>query len=909
MKRLLSIIITCTLIFSMLPAIYADAADEVYTLKYEFNPNNYTTTDVPQVTEATYEDTYGQWVYHSKQSSDERVQWYLTPGLNLQASAVGDWYAFKLNVPVAGNYTVKYNYGGYNTLAGSGKVVFLPGNTTDIAAALESEDKILLQSGEYNYDTASGINLSGALNVSEIGTLNIETPGEYFVVFQVTAVNAKNTSWARMHPYAITLTTDKTATASTAVPMYIKATINGEETAHLVAGNTASISVSGYFSDKSEVSSTNGTIAYELVSGAEYVDLDTNTGAVTAKAVGSAVVKVSFTSGGVTVSDTIAIAVEGKPYQFEYSFYNSAVKNTATAKYSDTYGKFAYYAKQNVSTANQYNKGVLIGITQAGGWFAYKINVPVSGTYDIKYDFFANPTNGDTNASVYLLDGNTNASDIPAAMETATPIFTNINYYSSSNRSLTCNDKYLAAGEYLLVFKSIGPANGANAAKYPYAYPEFFTLTNRALADDESYCTVPMYLDAAVAEIKVDEAADISLTGWLSDGSAITFDSGIVTAASESANVRVADGKVTGVRAGTADIKVTATKDGVTITDTVSVTVLPKEDGALTEAFDYEETTFTEGTLLTATVNTFTAKLGESKTSADTDVTIDRETVSLGESHTVTAPAPEDGYKFLYWAKGLTTEKKQVVSYEERYSFVPTVENTFLIAVYAPTGDSETAAKAEFYNGNGQLLESKVTATFPTTEPTMAGCGEFKGWKCFNDGVLYTGSEVFELDGTMIFVAQYEDADPIRVTVTNGSCDKAEYAYGDLVTLTPNGTGTFKCWEKDGAIVSTEKDYSFFAWEDCEVKAIFADETYAYTGKAAKILIDVLDGTNFVMAEFIDLDKYGKAVECGIMIGNKRYAMTGFGKSQFVLDAENAADAASAVGYAIFNDGKMITDK
>ena len=323
----------------------------------------------------------------------------------------------------------------------------------------------------------------------------------------------------------------------------------------------------------------------------------------------------------------------------------------------------------------------------------------------------------------------------------------------------------------------------------------------------------------------------------------------------------------------------------------------PAEDETLSGAFDAVEEEFTSAPLSTATVNTFTATLCEDKDS--TSATITSKTVNLGEACTVEAPEAPEGHKFLYWAKGLSTDRKKIVSYDEVYTFIPTVENTYLIAVYDAADAEHSANKAEFYNANGQLIETLTENGKAPALPEMAGYNGAEGWALYgSDEVIEAGADV-EVEGTKVYVAKFGNPKTVKV---NGE----EVKYGDKVSFTaaPGVGEIFKAWKKDGVIVSTAETYEFYAWKDCTVEAVYVNKLPTFTGIARKILIDTFSAGDktAVMAEFIGFEG---AVEKGIMLGNKRYAMTTNASQFTIVNDENAGEIK---GYAIFKDGTIVFD-
>ena len=267
--------------------------------------------------------------------------------------------------------------------------------------------------------------------------------------------------------------------------------------------------------------------------------------------------------------------------------------------------------------------------------------------------------------------------------------------------------------------------------------------------------------------------------------------------------------------------------------------------------------------------------------------------VAIGGVYTVTAPDKSaEGYNFLYWAKG-TSDKKRIVGYGDTLTYNPQEGRTSLIAVYEKA-DSVTN-KAEFYNANGELIESNATGVFPAF-PSMAGLRQATGWKCWNDGKIYDGSEAVAPEGTVIYVADYGELSEVFV---NGD----KYTYGDPVTLTAT-EANFKGWVKNGELVSTNKTYTFLAYETCTVTEMTGDKELS--AKLVKIALDdfVSGDITAVMAEFIGLDN---AVEKGIMFDNgetvSKIAMTGDG-NQFTVTAD---EEGTYTGYAVIRKGSSFT--
>ncbi len=339
------------------------------------------------------------------------------------------------------------------------------------------------------------------------------------------------------------------------------------------------------------------------------------------------------------------------------------------------------------------------------------------------------------------------------------------------------------------------------------------------------------------------------------------------------------DGTIEAKKAGKATVTMTETAGSATVATpyTVDITVV-EQDPDLSDAFDDAVVGAAPSGYTAPTVNAI-----------DATGIIDDPVLVSGGAYKITAPeeAGERG-AFLYWKKAMSTNER-ILSFESEFNYVPESEGrNILVAVYEGDVTSDTP---KCYNANGQYLPD--AQPIPADLPSMAGYGKASAWAQYKD--------------TDVYVAQYALEAPaknIDITVEGGE-GTGTYAYGDTVTCTATGDN-FKCWKKDGKIVSIDDEYTFKAWEDSTVEAVYQADVY-YTGSTFKILIDSFtagDETG-VMAEFIGFGN--NVVEKGIMFEDNRIAMTTVGNQFSVIaDAEG-----TYVGYAIVDeDGalKLIID-
>lgn len=300
-------------------------------------------------------------------------------------------------------------------------------------------------------------------------------------------------------------------------------------------------------------------------------------------------------------------------------------------------------------------------------------------------------------------------------------------------------------------------------------------------------------------------------------------------------------------------------------------------------------------------------------------------TAAVGSAQSVTANKIP-GKEFLYWASGIGTNKK-AVSDTMTYNFTAKKGLTYLTAVYRDANSDNIQVK--FINGNGELINrSDVTyvagadITMPTL-PTMTGYGAATGWQLAGTDDIYTANETAIASGKqMIFVAQYDDPNAsIDISVTGGTMKidggKVAPVYGDKVTVTAssrkggNGYNVFAYWTKtvNGVerVVSLNKEYSFNAWENCELTAVYTEcQIEPIAAGVRKILLGAMDG-DVNIAEFIGCEG---ALERGILFGTdiedctSKAAMTTSGNHFSVInDSEESARA-----YAIFENGVIYSE-
>lgn len=343
-----------------------------------------------------------------------------------------------------------------------------------------------------------------------------------------------------------------------------------------------------------------------------------------------------------------------------------------------------------------------------------------------------------------------------------------------------------------------------------------------------------------------------------------------------------------------------------------SITFTPVSDSEYAAAFkesDSEEVTYAPS------VNPYAyakdgSDIGASVTATDKDE---------DGVYTLTAPetaGEDDEYKFIYWAKGLTTgTNRQVVSTSATYTdYVPQNGKNYVIAVYDKAG---AGAKAEFYNANGQLITTLTENGNAPALPYMAGYGQASNWALHGTSTKISGGDLVALSGNMIFFAEYDTSKPDKFEIiVNGK--KGTYTYGQKVEckaeLKDASGNVFFGWKKtvNGTeqLVSTDNNYTFYAWETCTVTPVYKERAALFDGEKKKVILGTftLGGEQVVMAEYFGFDE---ADEKGIVLStaegaSQEIAMTSDNNQFTVVNNEGKTGIS---GYAILNGMKYIYSK
>ena len=628
-------------------------------------------------------------------------------------------------------------------------------------------------------------------------------------------------------------------------------------------------------------------------------------GVITAVGAGTATIyaetsdkKCNSLDNGIAVTVTVPQPV-AKTYTFNFNAINlasAAVLSEMTAEKTDkngnnvfdTYG-WRYFPTEGDATANESvsnpyyasvsNEGNSLIFNEKKGEFKFALMLKAP---EIAAFYKASPT-------IYGYEGPSNARSIKMYMAKPAKDDDNFDYYAADNLVLSgasgsyanatlTADTAIYAGSNESIISAFWSSNSRQRFRYLTLDPILNPVMKTVIKNDDSTTSsaISLELNGAQAVGLLTTVSGTDVTDMPVSDNFITYKSSnekVATVSSGGTITAVGEGTAK-IYAETSDKKYSSIDNGIAVA--VSAAAVPEEDKELADAFEVEKSTLTGYVESTVTGLTDNATIQAEKNSNGT--------------FTLTALEKKEDAKFLYWAKGMSRDKK-IVSFSNVLSNYMPEENgkNYLIAVY----EDDISETAEYYNANGQRI---ATGTAPEY-PSMAGYGKATGWARFGE--------------TNIYVAEYGNkTNPDNVTVTVDGKSQT-VPYGTKITCkADDAKANFKCWKKSGIngkeeIVSAAKSYAFNAWENCTVTAVY--EEHVYTGAKLKIIIDTFSVGNdtAVMAEFVGLDN---AVEKGIMYNGKKIAMTKPG-NQFTVMAD---DEGTFVGYAIIGNANsgytLITD-
>lgn len=927
-KRLLSTMLVLCMVASFIPVASATEGTSGVYVKYDFeNYVSYTGTETNTVNgedlgTISYSNSKGRMEFYGtdKTESVGSAKYYGGDKIKNAAAAItlteGKYAAFKIKVPKHTKYAVKVTYVSRNAGPIMG-INFLAETDVKNESKYSDESRRFI---ELNTSTAPESSNKGMLVTMKSENILDTTVGSdsryagadevYLSIARIGAGGGATFYLNSIELCEINPETNEVYADLKAIPVY--GNVTSERTTLTNEEPETELSLSGaYMSDGIKANA-------EDILNIRYVS--SNDSIVTiegSKAIGKSKGKVTVSAyscdlyiGSIEISSEVVLE-SGVYVKYDFEKYADATA-LQEIDYTDSTGRMEYYggtSDTSADTVKTYEdtygtyKAAAINITEVGkGYIAYKIKVPKNAKYVVKATY-AWRNDGPTMGINILTQSDIALAESGDATHQAkfydpSRQFMTLNTSSSANSGLTkgtpvtvtaetildttvgSESRYAGADELYLSIARIKSGNNASLYLKSIELCEINLETGSAYTELKA---APIYGEVSFGETvyleNKNDTAIVSIANkYLSDGTGGTFD--VTYVSSDESVATVFGSTITAKGAGTATIYAYSGDFAVGSKD-IDVAAT-NEDGNPTKAED--------GTpeIVSQSVKMLTTVLGEEL--ASTSVS---ETVAIVDGYaTVTADAKDKkGNTFLYWAKGLQSGagKKVLSTVRENYKFKPSNGVNYIIAVYGKPSDEYTP---KYFNANGQPLADGNTL------PSMPGFGTAKGFKDCGFGV---------------HIAEYDPADEVTYTITennHGTVNTYSKEFGDEISVTANDASAgeyFRFWKKKAAdgsveIVSFDKEYTFYAFENCEVTAVYsAYESATSQGTLAanfrKIILTNLGGNQY-MAEFIG---FSDAVEKGIAIGTNRIAMT-TDKTQFTLDAETTE---GVNGYAIGSDGKV----
>ncbi|MBQ2742927.1 MAG: hypothetical protein IJF32_08990, partial [Oscillospiraceae bacterium] len=498
---------------------------------------------------ATYENTHNLWQYLSGDNVEV--------GENSVSFGTGT-ASVEIFVPVAGEYDVRLSYA----------------KASDGALGAVSINGQKIGTVDYNATEATAEN-------AVLGSYNFAEAGNYTVEFTCES----SQSGTKQLPGVLTLYGGRKAAP-------VDADVN-------FAFNIATVTKI-YMSDGSELSPKAAVVRYRMVSDSN-AEINLETGSITADSEDAeADVTATITYNGISYAKTIGVTVRGiemSQYTLNYNFTVSDInveEPLEGVKFSQTKGFWQYNSAQKATPSNKKKSYGFYLSLAAGQWVAFDIYVPAPGRYTTEITYLAGSSGGF--GEVHILPAGT--TDIDAAIASGNS--QNLGVINSYNPetiypTVTLRDaNFFEAGEYILVFKSIGAGAGGGAAMFPQSM-----VFNKA---KDKYVLQSVF--ANDYELEKNEERIISVNKvYYSDYSEASIGEYTMNAFTADENVAVVnDGILRGVGEGTTTLTVTATNSDGTVKTVKNVNVLNvgasgytmRYDFALSKAQSYKESVYTD---------------------------------------------------------------------------------------------------------------------------------------------------------------------------------------------------------------------------------------------------------------------------------------------------------------------------
>ena len=846
----------------------------------------------------TYEKSHGFLQYisdsvnDSYNSSTSRLTAY-----NAFEFGEGKFIIFEIYVPAAGTYFVKTNTNKKKDTAIFAELnaYIAPKSDSVTAANLLIPDNLI---GTVDNDTLAGFtgaspytsDVSNAQTFKKDGadaTYTFNAPGYYNVGFQVvTDDDASKTGvviFANLHLVSgngsgYALIGDMTLSADS-----VKAGESATATATAYKSNDASLATVTYASSNTDVAT-----------------VDPATGVITTKKAGKTIISATAEGSVNSIEKELEVAsANASAVTIKYDLkklYNDTrpdktIKFADNITYKNTNGFFKY---MNDSLNDGVDKtwrlrwnNRMLEMYQ-NQWIILEIDVPKAGDYDISMYNGKAPLGGDLSVHIFESDGEK-------------PVASDLNDDNFIGK-VDCEDKTLASGKIVQVTTPtyVGSHSFDRAGKYYIGF--------RALDTDVTPDPLPEgdnagnYNDTAyVGDIILDGGNGNALIGGVINGVSDTLEIGDTATAAASAYLS---------KDGTAAANFTYSSDSSAITiDAESGVLTAKAEGKATitatsaDALSGCNTITKEVTVKPAepgesvsdTLVSFTFVSSDAvagSVSAKGYPTVGE--VEIGTSVEATATA-NNGYEFAYWRNGAGT----VLSTNATATFKFNTNTAVYAEFIKLPEEGASEVPVYFYNGNGNLLENKNVAkgtlfgTAKIANPSLTGY-KFEGWSVEDNATINTLTRA---------VALFGDSGETYTVKADEATITSDATYGSEVTVTSNAAD-FKAWKLGDKIVSYDKAYTFYVWDDVTLTSVTEGE------EAPVAVLDEVDGKPMLI---YSVPGNCEIIEAGILFGNGAeigsYESKAFAKEmtgQFTAQPNGEEENKTARGYLIFKkDGTV----
>ncbi|MBE6912911.1 MAG: hypothetical protein E7473_10340, partial [Ruminococcaceae bacterium] len=531
-------------------------------------------------------------------ATDTETKYYEKSGTDVRPH-----FAIRLNIPRAGEYRVfASNNFSVNDSAIKGTINAFENNAENLDQSLNDTSKmdtgIITQvyfgkaEAEYSKKGIASVIESGAkLSIydsrefgkkTELGTIVVDSPGEYYLLFDTnTETFAKNsTAYTRFTYSGKTLSSSNTwqifclsgiSLTPTNLPELESVVIEYDE-----ESSTVKV-VSAKMSDGKDADLRDADIRFSL-SGSDEVSIDEKTGKVTrGDNTVDVIARVDVVLDGKSIFATLPITVKGIEFSGYYLKYNFAVTDKTvrldtdiTAEMTKSFWMWGA-SNRNIPTLNASSRYIQFG-TYKNDWVALRLNVPVAGIYKTKLTYGVNASThtGAGPGKIYVFPCNTD--DIASKIASTDPIG-EVNFKGTSTAFEYDKEKELnnvafsAPGEYYLVFSALGYSDNAHNM-YPTAI-EFIG------GDKLSAVSIAVESDDFVMEEQEERDVRIDAV-YLSDYSEADEYTVAYKSADESIATVDKNGKIHGVSHGATTVTVSVEYNDTKVEKNIDVLVLPK---------------------------------------------------------------------------------------------------------------------------------------------------------------------------------------------------------------------------------------------------------------------------------------------------------------------------------------------